>query len=681
MAVALALPFASAVAAPVAPTSKQGIATISAGSAWFSMALRSDGSLYTWGSNEWGQLGDGTITGRHTPARVLTEVTAISAGSAHSMALRSDGSLYAWGANWIGQLGDGTTASGVPTPVRVLTGVTAISAGGSHSMALRSDGSLYAWGTNQVGQVGDGTNDIGILTPVRVLTGVTAISAGGSHSMALRSDGSLYTWGANWRGQVGDGSNDFGILTPVRVLTGVTAISAGGLHSMALRSDGSLYAWGSNEFGQLGDGTDAPERRTPVRVLTGVTAISAGGHHSMALRSDGSLYAWGNNESGQVGDGSTTDRATPVRVLTEVTAISTSISHSMALRSDGFVYAWGGNRYGGLGDGTTDDRPTPVRVLGPEGVGYLNLMVHPIAVDTALGGTALATPAAEAVGRPVVLTATPAAGQQFVRWEVTPDVAWATGSSATTNPATLVMPASAVTVTPVFAELPAATPTPTPTPTPTLTPPTSGWECPSTARFTDVEVGSQFHCHIEWLAATGITTGWADGTFRPGANVERQAMAAFLYRGLANSAGFSTPGTTTFSDKNPTDTFFRNVEWLASSGITRGWDMGTHWEFRPGANVERQAMAAFLYRAAGSPVFTAPVTATFSDVPVGAAFFREIEWLYSTGITTGWDLGEFRPIDTVERQAMAAFLYRAFNNGYLNDTHLNHPFGPLPLVE
>jgi len=153
-------------------------------------------------------------------------------------------------------------------------------------------------------------------------------------------------------------------------------------------------------------------------------------------------------------------------------------------------------------------------------------------------------------------------------------------------------------------------------------------------------------------------------------------MAAFLYRGLASSAGFTTPSAATFNDKNLTDTFFRNVEWLASSGITRGWDMGTHWEFRPGANVERQAMAAFLYRAAGSPAFTAPATATFSDVPVGAAFFREIEWLYSTGITTGWDLGthrEFRPGANVERQAMAAFLSRAFNNGHLSDAHLNRP--------
>ncbi|MCL2594040.1 MAG: S-layer homology domain-containing protein, partial [Promicromonosporaceae bacterium] len=227
--------------------------------------------------------------------------------------------------------------------------------------------------------------------------------------------------------------------------------------------------------------------------------------------------------------------------------------------------------------------------------------------------------------------------------------------------------------------MPAPSPSPTPgvpSPQPTPTPPGSGWECPATSSFTDVVAGSQFHCYIAWLAATEITTGWPDHTFRPGANVERQAMAAFLYRGLADSDGFTTPGVPRFADKPISGAFFRQVEWLAGTGITTGWNMGTHQEFRPGAHVERQAMAAFLFRAAGSPRFTPPATATFQDVPVGAPFFREIEWLYSTNITTGWHMGthqEFRPSANVERQAMAAFLYRAFNNGHLPDAHLNRP--------
>jgi len=115
---------------------------------------------------------------------------------------------------------------------------------------------------------------------------------------------------------------------------------------------------------------------------------------------------------------------------------------------------------------------------------------------------------------------------------------------------------------------------------------------------------------------------------------------------------------------------------LADTGITTGWRVGNHMGFRPGANVERQAMAAFLFRAAGEPVFTPPTRATFRDVPVGASFFLEIEWLFSTGITTGWEYEGyrlFRPGNNVERQAMAAFLYRAFNNDHLDDANLNRP--------
>ena len=177
---------------------------------------------------------------------------------------------------------------------------------------------------------------------------------------------------------------------------------------------------------------------------------------------------------------------------------------------------------------------------------------------------------------------------------------------------------------------------------------------PVVSEFSDVPVGAPFRLEIEWLASTGITTGWPDGTFHPSAPVERQAMAAFLYR-FAGSPAFTPPVTESFSDVPRSHPFFLEIEWLASTGITTGWPDGT---FHPSAPVERQAMAAFLYRYAGSPVFAPPVTASFSDVPVGAPFRLEIEWLAQTGITTGWPDGTFQPSANVERQAMAAFLYR-----------------------
>ncbi len=172
--------------------------------------------------------------------------------------------------------------------------------------------------------------------------------------------------------------------------------------------------------------------------------------------------------------------------------------------------------------------------------------------------------------------------------------------------------------------------------------------------FSDVPLGHPFDEEIEWLAYAGITTGFPDGSFHPSASIERQAMAAFLYR-FAGEPEFEAPQTPTFVDVPTTHPFFTEVEWLASTGITTGWPDGT---FRPMAPVERQAMAAFLYRYADEPAFTAPGTATFTDVATSHPFFTEIEWLASTEITTGWPDGTFRSSNDVERQAMAAFLMR-----------------------
>ncbi|OKL50798.1 protein kinase domain-containing protein [Buchananella hordeovulneris] len=181
------------------------VTAIAAGD-WHSMALTSDGHLYTWGRNRYGQLGVGTIKyrptptlkSRSTPTRVpLDSVTAIAAGDSHSMALTSDGHLYTWGRNHYGQLGDGTTEN-YPTPTRApLNSLAAIATGANHSMALTSDGHLYTWGRNHYGQLGDGTTE-NRSTPTRVpLDNVIAIAAGDSHSMALTRDGHLYAWGSN----------------------------------------------------------------------------------------------------------------------------------------------------------------------------------------------------------------------------------------------------------------------------------------------------------------------------------------------------------------------------------------------------------------------------------------------------------------------------------------------------
>ncbi|AKJ01863.1 BNR repeat domain protein [Archangium gephyra] len=326
----------------------------------YSLALKQDGSLWAWGANNQGQLGDGSTTPRTTPVQVLTGVSSVAAGDSHTLALKQDGSLWAWGSNYKGQLGDGATSPRT-APVQVLTGVSSVAAGNFHTLALKQDGSLWAWGGNPNGELGDGSTTQRT-TPVQVLTGVSSVAAGGYHTLALKQDGSLWAWGANGDGQLGDGSTT-PRTSPVQVpgLSNVIAIAAGGSHTLALKQDGSLWVWGANFRAQLGDGSTTP-RTLPVQLLTGVSSVAAGTYHTLALKQDGSLWAWGANSDGQLGDGSTTQRSTPVQVLTGVSSVAARGNHTLVLKQDGSLWACGYNFQGQLGDGSNTTRPTPVRV-------------------------------------------------------------------------------------------------------------------------------------------------------------------------------------------------------------------------------------------------------------------------------------------------------------------------------
>jgi len=295
-----------------------GIRKLAAGD-FFSLALKDDGTVWAYGQNDFGQLGDGTVEDRTQAVQVsgLTNIVGIAAGDAHSVALRDDGSVWTWGANRYGQLGDGTSGdSRTPLRVSALSDVIAVAAGGGWTMALKSDGTVWSWGQNDVGQLGDETTD-NRNTPalISALSDVEAIAAGDYHGLALNTDGTVSAWGSNQEGQLGNGSFT-GSLAPVQVsgLTAVTAIDAGSQHSIARLSDGTVRSWGWNKYGQLGDGTN-DRRNQPVQVsgMSGATTVSAGGDFSLALRTDGTVWAWGHNRYGQFGDGSLNDRNIPVQ--------------------------------------------------------------------------------------------------------------------------------------------------------------------------------------------------------------------------------------------------------------------------------------------------------------------------------------------------------------------------------
>lgn len=196
---------------------------------------------------------------------------------------------------------------------------------------------------------------------------------------------------------------------------------------------------------------------------------------------------------------------------------------------------------------------------------------------------------------------------------------------------------------------------------------------PATAAtsFVDVKSTTAFQKEITWLASTGVTTGWKTSTgayeFRPLQNVNRDVMAAFLYR-LQGSPQYTAPATSPFKDVPRNHVFYKEICWLNSKGISTGWAVSGGREYRPTQSVNRDTMAAFLYRLAGKPSFTPPSKPLFRDVPTSHVFYKEISWLAASGITTGWPASYgsvYRPTLSVKRDVMAAFLYRYKNTANL----------------
>ena len=346
---------------------------------------------FAWGANDYGQLGDGTTTQRLTPVEVSglgVDTVAIAAGGLsvelqfgfdnghHGLALKSDGTVWSWGDNSVGQLGDGTLEPRLtPALVPGLSNILAISAGGGNSLAIQTDGiafdgSVWAWGRINTSS-----------EPQRIagLDQVNAVAAGGLHALALKSDGTVWAWGGNLYGQLGDGTiTSRSEPAQVHGLSDVIGIAAGSFHSLAVDARGKVWAWGRNHCGQLGDG-GTTLRKVPVAIdgISGTVlgiAASAGpksneaveGDHSLAFTAEGRVWSWGCNDAGQLGFGFPTTRQSEVPTLVPyvvgVEAIAAGGGHSLALRSDGTVQAWGYSL--GLGDGSTEDRGTPRLVPG-----------------------------------------------------------------------------------------------------------------------------------------------------------------------------------------------------------------------------------------------------------------------------------------------------------------------------
>ena len=340
-----------------------------------------EGNLFTWGENSFAHLGDNTIVNRSTPVTTLAggaNWKQVACGPYYtSAAIKTDGTLWTWGRNNFGQLGDNTTTNKT-TPVTTFAGGTnwkQVSCGLRNTAAIKTDGTLWVWGSNyNTGSLGNNSQFGLWCTPITTFAGGNdwkQVSCG-YHTAAIKTDGTLWVWGYGGFGSLGTNSTSSSYV-PVTTFAGGTnwkqvSCSNGNNYAVtaAIKTDGTLWVWGDNSYGKLGV-NNTTQRNTPVTTFAGGTnwkQVSCGSdRHMAAIKTDGTLWTWGRNIVGQLGDNRVIHRSTPVTTFAGGTNWKQVVCggyHTSAIKTDGTLWVWGLNNSGQLGDNTVIHRSTPV---------------------------------------------------------------------------------------------------------------------------------------------------------------------------------------------------------------------------------------------------------------------------------------------------------------------------------
>ncbi len=346
-----------------------------------SFLINAKGELMAWGYNDCGQLGIGSNSISYIPVKVVntdnTKFIKISSGINHSLAIDEAGSLWAFGCNNYGQLGNGSsTASTLPTKITNTEGTDFVEVVASrvYSLAIDENGSLWAWGANGSGQLGDNSTTTKV-SPVEIIntsnTDFVSISSYHTHSLAIDEAGSLWAWGDNSSYELGNNSTAISKIPIIITANTYKKVAAGYLYSAAIDTNGYLYTWGDDTYGQLGNGSTGATK-VPTQITntdnTKFVNVATGKYHMGAIDEAGALWMWGYNNHGQLGDNSTTARISPVKIINpegkKFVSISMGDYHTQAIDEAGNVFIWGYNGYGQLGhNGITAQSLIPIIIV------------------------------------------------------------------------------------------------------------------------------------------------------------------------------------------------------------------------------------------------------------------------------------------------------------------------------